>query len=92
MSRHTAPNKKRIDDAFPVRVKIKVPPHGLGNLIHDLHGWLRDNYGKDRYAAQSTRAVGCDATAFYFREVEDAQRFIDAFPALELADGVTPTQ
>lgn len=32
---------------------------------------------------------GCrQATAYYFRTLADAQRFIDAFPGLELADGV----
>ena len=88
MSRHASPNKKRIDDAFPVRVKIKVPPTGLGNLVHDTQIWLRDNCGVDGAASLSTSGVYCDAKAFYFRNVEDAQRFLEAFPDLELADGV----
>ncbi|AXI47874.1 hypothetical protein C1J03_18790 [Sulfitobacter sp. SK012] len=88
MSRHTSPNKKRIDDAFPVRIKVKIPQGGLGNLIGEIHVWLRENLGQCRAANQSTRGLYCDATAYYFRDITDASAFLAAFPKLELADGV----
>ena len=92
MSRHTSPNKKRIDDAFPIRIKIKIPANGLGNLVGEIHVWLHENLGTGRYSNQSTTGVYCQATAYYFRTLQDAQTFLEAFPALELADGVEKAQ
>ena len=89
MSRHTSPNKRRVDDAFPIRVKVKVPTNGFGNVLHDMHVWLRDNMGKGRTANQSSTGIYCEAMAFYFRDIADAMAFLDAFPLLELADGVS---
>lgn len=89
MSRHTSPNKRRIDDAFPIRVKIKIPSGGLGNQLSEIHAWIRDNLGSERCQNLSTRGVYCQATAFYFRTMEDAESFLAAFPELALADGVT---
>lgn len=88
MSRHTSPNKKQIDDAFPIRIKIKIPDDGLGNLVGEIQTWLRKNIGTERFSNQSTRGVYCHATAFYFRNLDDTQAFLAAFPALELADGL----
>lgn len=88
MSRHTAPQKRRVDDAFPIRIKIKIPPRGLGNLLSDIHRWVGDNLGPERCRNFSTRGTFCQATAFYFRSMADAQAFLDAFPMLELADGI----
>lgn len=87
MSRHTSPNRKRIDDAYPVRVKIRIPRNGLGNLFGEIHAWLMA-LGPGRAANQSTRGLYCDATAYYFRDLADAEPFLAAFPMLELADGV----
>lgn len=88
MSRHTSPNKRRVDDAFPIRVKIKIPPGGLGNVVSDIHRWINEHLGPERCQTYSTRGVYCQATAFYFRSMEDAGAFLAAFPLLELADGV----
>ncbi len=88
MSRHTSPNKKRVDDAFPVRLKIKIPPNGLGNLSSTIQVWINENLGTERCSVQSTRGIYCQATAYYFRSLLDAQAFLSAFPNLELADGV----
>ena len=87
MSRHTSPNKRRIDDAFPIRVKIKVPPDGLGLVLNEINGWLNENLGVERCRTLPTRGVNCNAKAIYFREMSDANSFLAAFPALELADG-----
>jgi len=73
MSRHTSPNNKRVDDAFPIRVKIKIPPNGLGNLISEILVWLRANIGDDRYSNQSITGVWCQARAYYFRDLKYPQ-------------------
>lgn len=88
MSRHTSPNKQRVDNAFPIRVKIKIPPNGLGNLLDDIHTWLQAHVGDTRYSNQSVKGVYCHATAYYFRDLSDAQAFLDTFPMLDLADGL----
>jgi len=88
MSRHTSPNKRRIDDAFPVRVKVVVPPGGLGNLLSEIHAWIKANLTHERCRNLPVRSVYCQATAYHFRTLEDAQAFLDAFPMLELADAV----
>lgn len=90
MSRHTSPNNRRIDDAYPIRVKIRVPPGGLGNLLSEIHIWIRDNMEPDRCKNLPVRAIFQQATAYHFRTLDDAQRFLAAFPMLELADGVDP--
>lgn len=87
MPRRSAPRKLIDDTAFPVRVKIRVPPNGLGMLLDECLRWLNVNVGHQRYSHASTTSLGGNATAFYFVEVNDALRFVDAFPMLELADG-----
>lgn len=87
MPRRSTPQKTLDDTAFPVRVKIRVPPNGLGMLLDDCFRWLNVNVGHQRYSHASTTALGGNATAFYFVEVNDAMRFVDAFPMLKLADG-----
>lgn len=90
MSRHTSPNNRRIDDAYPIRVKVRVPPNGLGNLISEIHVWINDNMAPDRCKNLPARAIYQQATAYHFRTLKDAQSFLDAFPMLQLADGVVP--
>ena len=88
MARYTAPNKQRVDDAYPVRIKVRFPPDGLGYLSSGTALWLKENLSGNLLANQSTRIVFCEVTAFYCRTLTDAQGFLDAFPALELADEI----
>ncbi len=44
----------------------------------------------DRCKNLPVRAVYQQATAYHFRTLEDAEAFLDAFPMLQLADGVEP--
>ncbi len=69
MARHTSPNRKRIDDAYPVRLKIAIPPNGLGNQLSDIHAWLRLNLGEGQSALQPARGLYCEAMAIYFRRL-----------------------
>ena len=87
MPRRSTPRKLQVDTAFPVRIKIRVPPHGLGMVLDDCFRWLNDNVGAERFAQAATGSLGGSATAIYFLCLEDALRFVDAFPGLELADG-----
>ena len=84
MARYTAPNKQRVGDAYPVRIKVRFPPDGLGYLSSETALWLKENLSGNLLANQSTRIVFCEVTAL----LTDAQGFLDAFPALELADEI----
>jgi hypothetical protein len=90
MARHTAPNNRRVDDAYPIRVKVRVTPNGLGNMIGEIQGWIRDHMAPERCKNLPVRAIHQQATAYHFRNLQDAQAFLDAFPSLDLADGVDP--
>ena len=87
MPRRSTPRKLQVDTAFPVRVKIRVPPDGLGLVLDECFRWLNENVGTERFAQAATGSLGGCATAFYFVSVEDALRFVNAFPELDLADG-----
>ena len=87
MSRRSTPRKRTDDEAFPVRIKIAVPEGGLGYALNAAENWLAREIGVGGFAVHSVPALGTDATAFYFRDVETAKDFVDAFPDLRLADG-----
>src|SRR4028118_307639 len=89
MSRRSPPQRDIDDRAFPIRVKVRVPPTGLGTLLADLELWLAAEVFPGEYAHHHSQTLGGEAMAFYFRRIEDAFRFIDAFPHLELADSTT---
>lgn len=88
MNRRTSPQKKMDEAAFPVRLRIVVPPHGLGPLLDTMHQWLRADIGTGNFASHSSAGLGCQGMAIYFRTVADARRFTDAFPQVALADGI----
>lgn len=89
MVRRTRAQSKTDDLAFPVRVKFCVPVGGLGGLHTRLHLWLADELGSRRYAVHSATGIGGQMFAVYFRSADEAKRCIEAFPELQLADGVT---
>lgn len=89
MARRSTPQHKADDLAFPVRVKFVVPPDGLWRIDAQLRAWLDGELGRGRYAWHSAGlSRHRQATALYFRCVEDAQAFVGAFPDFELADEV----
>ncbi len=79
----------RADDlAFPIRLKFVVP-WGPLQWANDARDWLDTELGPNRWAWSEVRSSACvRARAYYFRSLADAQRFMDAFPQLKLADGV----
>ena len=76
MLRRSPPRKLQIDTAFPVRVKIRVPPNGLGMAFEECFKWLNESVGSDRFTQAATASLGGSATAFYFLCLEDALRFL----------------
>lgn len=91
MVRRSTPQSKLDDIAFPVRVKFAIPPwhQGWSTTYDRMHEWLARELGTYRHAWHGARVIGCgDAFAIYFRTPADAQRFVEAFPDMALADGV----
>ncbi len=85
-----SPRQKDVDDrAFPIRVKVKVPPNGLGTEMSRIMAWLRDEIGWHECAQHPAPSIGGNAIGFHFRCIEDAVRFLDGFPLLQLADHST---
>ena len=78
---------------FPVRIKIAVPPEGLGSRIDQIFAWLDANCGADGWtsAPSSTRGVVNNALAIYFADVTLANAFVARWCAAqraEVVDGV----
>ncbi len=89
MNRRSTPQKKTDDTAFPIRIKVAIPKRGMGMLTGAYHNWLNEELGPGHFANHSTSTVGGSATAFYFRDLDNARQFLEAFPMLNLADGTT---
>lgn len=89
MVKRTRSQFKTDELAFPIRVKVKVPPGGMRELPIDTHMWLKENLASRMWSwGPAPSLVRDQTTAYFFRKIEDAERFIAAFPQLELADGV----
>lgn len=87
MVSHSIRQARRDDLAFPVRVKVRVPDHGLGKTLDLMSVWLRDNVPAKDYACHSSPGVACTTAAFYFCDIDLAQKFVRSFPEAEMADG-----
>lgn len=85
MSR-TRPQAQTDDLAFPVRIKVVIPPEGLGRLADELHAWLKREM-PGAHAVHSAPMIGGSAVAIYLRSTADAVRLTEALPDLRLADG-----
>jgi hypothetical protein len=63
---------------FPVRVRIGVPPGGLGQRYSQITDWLDANCGADGWALTpaGTRGVLNDAISVYFADATLASAFV----------------
>ena len=63
---------------FPVRIRISVPPAGLGQRHTQITAWLDENCGADGWAMtpSGTRGVLNDALSIYFAEPTLASAFV----------------
>ena len=66
---------------FPVRVKIAVPPEGLGRQLEVMTGWLDETCGVQGWAMAPAGLSGVvnDALALYFEDVSFAHAFVARF-------------
>jgi hypothetical protein len=62
---------------FPVRIRIAVPPEGLGQQHARMTAWLDENCGVDGWAmTPSGRGVLNDALSIYFADPALASAFV----------------
>jgi hypothetical protein len=63
---------------FPVRIRIGVPPGGLGQRYSQITDWLDENCGADGWALTpaGTRGVLNDAVSIYFADATLAGAFV----------------
>lgn len=74
------------DGASPIRIKLAVPPYGLGRLANDTREWLHTNVAPAAFAIHSARAIGGSAMVVHFVPIEFAQR--DAWSLLDLISSI----
>jgi hypothetical protein len=78
---------------FPVRIRIAVPPDGLGRRHGRMTAWLDENCGADGWAMTPSgiRGVLNDALSIYFADATLASAFVARWCAgygVETAGGV----
>jgi hypothetical protein len=63
---------------FPVRIRIAVPPSGLGQRYPLIISWLNENCGATGWAItpSGTRGVLNDAVSIYFLDATLASAFV----------------
>ena len=79
--------------SFPVRIRIGVPPGGLGRRLTQMTAWLDENCGSDGWAMTPSgmRGVLNDAISLYFSDATPACAFVALWcigSKVETADGV----
>jgi len=64
--------------SFPVRVRIGVPPGGLGRRLTQMTAWLDENCGSDGWTMTPSgmRGVLNDAISLHFAEATLASAFV----------------
>ena len=83
---------REAEHRFPVRIRIGIPPEGLGNRLDQMNAWLDANCGADGWTStpSSTRGVVNDALAVYFLDATIASAFVARWCAaqkVEIIDG-----
>ena len=78
---------------FPVRIRIGIPPAGLGSRSDKFTAWLEANCGADGSAMtpSGTGGVLNDAVAIYFTDATLASAFVARWCAgqkVEIVDGL----
>ena len=63
---------------FPVRIRLAVPPDGLGTRLDRIKNWLDENCGADAWAITPAglRGVLNDAIAVHFTDATLASAFV----------------
>ena len=81
MSRASLQAQRDAERRYPVRVRIALPPVGLGRQLALMHAWLDETCGDEGWAMVPAGRVGIvnDAIAFYFENAAFAQAFVTRF-------------
>ncbi|MDO9526546.1 MAG: hypothetical protein Q7J57_13575 [Gemmobacter sp.] len=91
MSRHSVPQKKTDDIAFPVRVILHGLMGGTSSALgadRDPHAWMSQKIGPGEMALYSWHTPFCPGgVALYARSLADAAAFLAVFPEYRVADG-----
>ena len=63
---------------FPLRIRLAVPPQGLGVRLDAMKAWLDENCGGDGWAMTPSglRGIVNDAITIYFRDAALAGAFV----------------
>ena len=64
---------------FPVRVRVPVPPRGLGLRLNEMHDWLREHAPNGGHWVGSQHHGLSDAALVYFGDIKVAHEFCEAF-------------
>jgi hypothetical protein len=81
MTRASIQARQHAERRFPVRVRIAVPPEGLGRQIEIMYAWLDETCGAEGWGVAPAGLVGVlnDAIAFYFDDAAFAHAFVARF-------------
>jgi hypothetical protein len=81
VSRPSVRARDAAERCYPVRVRIAVPPEGLGRQLALMHAWLDETCGTGGWATAPSGLAGVanDAIAFYFQDAAFAHAFVARF-------------
>ena len=73
--------QREAERRYPVRVRIAVPPEGLGHQLEIIHAWLDETCGAKGWASAPAGTTGIvnDALALYFEYAAFAHAFVARF-------------
>ena len=73
--------QREAERRYAVRVRIAVPPGGLGRQIEIIHAWLDETCGAEGWATAPAGTTGVvnDALALYFEDAAFAHAFVARF-------------
>jgi hypothetical protein len=79
--RVSARAQREAERRYPVRVRIAVPPEGLGRQLEIMHAWLDETCGPEGWATAPAGTTGIvnDALALYFADAGLAHAFVARF-------------
>jgi hypothetical protein len=73
--------QREAERRYAVRVRIAVPPDGLGRQFAIVHAWLDETCGAEGWAMAPAGTAGIvnDAIALYFEDAAFAHAFVTRF-------------
>jgi hypothetical protein len=73
--------RRETERRFPVRIRIAVPPEGLGRQLEIMSAWLDETCGAEGWAIAPAGLAGVvnDALALYFEDAAFAHAFVARF-------------